>query len=108
MTVVKEEMYDVGDRTYYNVVVDHAEAHNINDDRKKDPARGFSPNRMFQHIGAVPVHVWHAHAKKVGYYEMDKDKRKEEIIRFLNEFRGWSTVESIRTYQPSEANIIIK
>ena len=108
MGTVREGVYVVGDELHYELVSDHADVHNENDDRKKDPQRGFSPNRMFQHIGAVPCDVWHQHCKKVGFYDMDKDARKKEIIRFLNQFKGWSTVENIRTQQANETNIIIK
>ena len=108
MGIVKEALYDVGDEVRYEVTVDHAEALNDNDDRKKDPSRGFSSNRMFQHIGSVPVHVWHQHCKRVGFNEMDKAKRKEEIIRFLNQFQGYATVEKIRTREANEANIFIR
>ena len=108
MGIVREGVYVAGDEMRYELVSDHAEVHNDNDERKKDLQRGFSPGRMFQHIGAVPRDVWHQHCRKVGFYEMDNAKRKEEIIRFLNQFQGWSTVESIRTRQPNETNIIIK
>jgi len=108
MGIVREWLYTVGDKMHYELVSDHAEVHNENDDRKKDPARGFTPERHFQHIGAVPVDVWHQHCMKIGYYQMDKDSRKKEIIKFLNQFRGWSTVDSIRTHQPNETNVIIK
>ena len=108
MAIVREQLSRIGDELHYELISDHADIHNDNDDRRKDPARGFSPDRMFQHIGAVPCDVWHKHCKEVGYYEMDKEKRKEEIIRFLNKFRGWSTVEEIRTHQPNETNIIIR
>lgn len=108
MGTVRELLYNVGDEVHYELISDHADIHNENDDRKKDPARGFSPNRHLQHIGAVPCDVWHQHCKKIGFYEMDRVKRKEEVIKFLNQFRGWSTVEAIRTHQPNETNIIIK
>lgn len=108
MAVVREGVYVAGDMVTYDLVTDNADVHNWNDELKKDPARGFSPLRMFQHIGAVPVEIWHAHCKKIGYYEMDKASRKKEIIKFLNQFKGWSCVESIRNPQPNEGNIIIK
>ena len=108
MGIVRERLYDIGDDVHYELISDHADVHNENDERKKDSARGFSPGRQFQHIGAVPCDVWHQHAMKVGYYHMDKEKKKEEVIKFLNQFRGWSTVESIRTHQPNETIIIIK
>ncbi len=106
--IVKEAMYDIGDEIHYEAVYDHADVLNVNDDRRKDSGRGFSPGRHFQHIGSVPCDVWHKHCKKIGYNLMDKEKRKEEIIKFLNQFRGFSTVENIRSQQPNETNIIIK
>lgn len=106
--LVKEEMWSKGDVIGYDAVYDHADVLNTNDERRKDSNRGFSPQRHFQHIGAVPCDVWHKHCKKVGYYMMDKEKRKEEIIKFLNQFRGFATVEAIRTHQPNETNILIK
>lgn len=108
MGTVREELFDVGNEVHYRLITDNADIHNENDDRKKDPARGFSPDRHFQHIGAVPCAVWHAHARKVGFYDMDNAARKKEIINFLNTFRGWSTVENIRTQQANECNIVIK
>lgn len=102
-------MYDgPGGEIRYELVTDEAELHNQNDELKKDPNRGFTAGRTMQHIGSVPCHVWHAHARKIGYYTMDNESRKKEIIKFLNQFRQWSPVESIRSEQPSEGHIIIK
>ena len=108
MGIVRENMIESGDELHYELISDHADVNNYNDDRKKDKTLGFSPDRHFQHIGAVPCDVWHQHAKKVGYYLMDNVKRKEEVIRFLNQFRQWSPVEAIRTTQPNETSIIVK
>lgn len=109
MAVIKEVLMEQekGDLVY-ELVTDEAELVNYNDERKKDTSRGFSPDRHFQHIGAVPCHIWHAHCKKIGYYQMDNETRKKEVIKFLNQFRQWSPVESIRTEQPNEGNIIIR
>lgn len=106
--IVKEEMITKGDVIEYNAIYDHADVHNVNDDRRKDSNRGFSPERHFQHIGSIPCDVWHKHCRKIGYNLMDNAKRKEEIIKFLNQFRGYTTVEAIRSRQPNETNIIVK
>ena len=108
MGTIKEGVYIIGDEVHYELVSDHSDIHNTNDDCRKDSQRGFSRERTLQHIGSVPLDVWHQHCRKIGYYEMDNAKRKEEVIKFLNQFQGWSTVEKIRTTQANETNIIIK
>jgi hypothetical protein len=109
MAVIRELLLEHDDGTLvYELVTDEADVINENIDRKADGTRGFSPDRHFQHIGSVPCHVWHEHCKKIGYNLMDNASRKKEVIKFLNQFRQWSPVESIRTEQPSEGHIIIK
>lgn len=110
MGIVKEGLSELpGGKLVYEMVSDHAEVHNENDELKKDPQRGFSELRHIQRIGRVPADIWHAHCKKIGWNNgMDNETRKKELIKFLNQFRGWATVESIRSDQPSEGHIIIK
>ncbi len=103
-------VHEVGNASVEGGKDEFAEADVVNEniERKADGTRGFSPDRHFQHIGSVPCHVWHAHCKKIGYNQMDNASRKKEVIKFLNQFRQWSPVDSIRTEQPSEGHIVIK
>jgi hypothetical protein len=105
---IRETLVEIGDKLHYNLVVDNADIHNYNDMRKKEGTNGFTKERCFQHIGSVPCEIWHRHCMKIGYYEMDGPARKKEIIKFLNEFKGWSPVENIRTRNPNDQHIIVK
>lgn len=108
MTVVRERAWFDGDNLKFDRITDNSAIHNDNDDRKKDPSRGFSPERTLQHIGRIPCDVYHAWAMKIGYYQMDKDKKKAELIKFLQENPQWSPVERLVNHGANDSHIIIK
>jgi hypothetical protein len=93
---------------HYRKVVNHAPTINENMDRKKDPQRGFTPDRCFQHIARVPPEVFHRWARRIGYYEMDQAQKKVAKYRFLRENPQWLTVEKTVNHGPNDKYVIVK
>ena len=88
--------------------VNHAPLINDNEDQKKDPAKGFTPNRHFQRLARVPPEVFHNWAIRTGYYDMDREQRKMAKYKFLKENPQWWTVENLVTKTPSDGHVILK
>jgi hypothetical protein len=60
-----------------------------------------------QHVARIPPSVHHRWAKRVGFYEMDREQKKVAMMRFLNEHPEYRTVKNIKTPEPYAGNIII-
>ena len=93
---------------HYRKVSNNAQLVNDNMDRKKDPAKGFTPERTMQHLARVPAEVYHAWAKKTGYYEMDHEQKKKAKYMFLRDNPQWWTVENLVTPSPNKGHIFTK
>jgi len=61
-----------------------------------------------QHLARVPAEVYARWAKKVGYYEMDREQKKRARYRFLMENPQWWTVQELVTKSPNDTRIIVK
>jgi hypothetical protein len=88
--------------------INYAPEINENLRRQKDPQKGFTKGRTMQHLASVPPAVWHAYAKKVGYYEMDWEQKKIAKYRFLNDHPEWRVVERLVTKTASDGYVVVK
>ena len=93
---------------HYRRTTNNAPVINANIESKKDPMKGFTKERMFQHLARIPNDVFHAWALKIGYYQMDKEHRRIERFKFLKENPQWLVVERQVTPTPQDTHVIIK
>ena len=96
-------------RIHYQAVEDHTPIVQDNWYRQnyERERKGFTNERTMQHVAQVPASVHHRWAKKVGYYDMDRDQKRAAMMRFLNEHPEYRTVERLKTDTPNSGHIIV-
>ncbi len=79
-----------------------------NKELQQNGSNGFTKERTMRHVGQIPAQVYHRWATKIGFYQMDKQQKRIEMWRFLNDHPEWRTVDSLVHHTRGEGHLIVK
>ena len=97
---------------HYQLIYDLAPQINANNERKADGSNGFTKERTMRHIasfeGPGACAAYHAWAKRVGYYQMDRHQKRMAMYKFLSDHPEFCVVDKLKHDTANQGNLIIK